>query len=183
MQSSSLECHEDLVNRDSTSGVTMVVPDGISASDRRGYNGAAITWTSIRRTSKIRHSRKTTINPQKTNTMAEVNNTQTPDSKAVDSASAGSASLCSYCGGRGCHQYNPPVPLFDRLFAVVPCVCKGGLRDYAAAYRKSQEAETVMGVPFAVYEHIVSRCVMGDKQAQKDFDLLISKPNRKMTNL
>ena len=40
-----------------------------------------------------------------------------------------------------------------------------------------------MGVPFAVYEHIVSRCVMGDKQAQKDFDLLISKPNRKMTNL
>ncbi len=47
--------------------------------------------TSMSRTPRIRHSRKTRINPQSPNIMAEETNIQTPQREAVDPASAGSA--------------------------------------------------------------------------------------------
>lgn len=38
--------------------------------------------------------------------------------------------MCPYCGGRGYHKHSPPVPIRDRLFAFVPCVCQGGIDRY-----------------------------------------------------
>lgn len=80
--------------------------------------------------------------------------------------------MCPYCKDVGFHRCNQPVPIFDRLFVFIPCVCKGGLDSYAQAYKKSKQPECILGLPLELYLALVKRCTQGDKEAQAYFDKL-----------